>query len=634
MLQAIRERVTGVVAIFILGLLAIPFLFFGVESYIGGGVPQDAVATVGDAEISTSEFQTSFARYRAELRQQQGENYDEIATNQPMVRRQHLEEMIDERLLRQYAEDMGLTISATMLRDIIAQIPAFQIDGRFDQELYRQALRGSGRTPRGFERELRQDLLVRMLPTSVAFSSIVTEAEIDRMLSLENETRQISLIEIPVEPFRDQVEVSEEEVAEYYEANRDEFLTTEQVSIRYVELDTVDMTRDLELSEEELRQRYEAASQRYLTPEARQASHILIEVGAERSDEQARALAMDLYERALAGESFAELAAEYSDDVASADLGGELGWIEPGDMIEPFEDALYGLTFAGELAEPVRTQFGWHVIRLDEIREPEGMSFEEARPEILAEFREREAETLYIELSERLVDLVFADDTSLEPLAAELGLELREAGPFSRSGGEGIAAHPRVVQAAFSDMVLVDGMVSDPIELDRNQMVVIQLDEHFPATPRPLEEVADRIRERLIADRARRMARERAESLREQAEQNGVLADLAEEDESLQLAEHPAVGRFDFQHGPELLGELFRLPAPGEEPSLHVLPHRQGFALVRLEAVRPGNPVEATQQERDLMRQQIRFLQSSEEIDGLVAYLRANTTIRVVEDRL
>ncbi|MEE4637550.1 MAG: SurA N-terminal domain-containing protein [Wenzhouxiangella sp.] len=633
MLQAIRERVTGIVAIFILGLLAVPFLFFGLESYISA-VPQDAVATVGDQEISTSEFQTSFARYRAELRQQQGDAYDEIATNQPVFRRQHLEQMIDERLLRHHTEAMGLTVSAAMLRDIIAQIPAFQLDGNFDSEAYRQALRASGRTPRGFEQELRDDLLTRMLPSTVSFSTVVTESEIDRMLSLENETRQISLIDIPVAPFREQVEVTEQAVADYYAANQSDFLTTEQVSIRYIELDTVALTRDLELSEEELRQRYEAASQRYLTPEARQASHILIETGADRDDEQARALAMELYERALEGEDFEALAREFSDDPGSADMGGELGWLEPGDMVEPFENALFALTFSGELSEPVRTPFGWHLIRLDEIREPQGMSFEEARDEIQAEYREREAEALYIELSDRLVDLVFADATSLEPLAEELALEIRQTGPFSRAGAvEGIASNERVVDAAFSDLVLLDGAVSDPIELDRNQLVVIEVEEHFPAVPQPLEAVADRIRERLIADGARELARERAEALKEQAAQTD-LAELVAADDALELNEHPSVGRFDFQHGPQLLGELFRLPAPGDEPSLHVLPRSQGYALVRLEAVRPGNPVEATEQERNLVRQQIRFRQANEEVLGLLAYLRQNTDIQVVEDRL
>lgn len=633
MLQAIRERVTGIVAIFILGLLAIPFLFFGVESYIRA-VPQDAVATVGDHEISTSEFQTSFARFRAEQRQQQGDAYDEIAINQPVVRRQHLEGMIDEALLRQHAENMGLVISANMLVDLIRQIPAFQIDGRFEPDLYQQALRASGLTPRAFERDLRADLLMRMIPTSVASSSIVTEAEIDRMLSLQNETRQISMIKIPTVLFEEDVVIGEEDIRAYYESNLADFLTTESVSIFYVEIDTAPMTADATLSEEELRQRYEAARQRFLTPELRQASHILLEVTAERDEAETQALAQTLFDRILAGESFADLAMEYSDDPGSAREGGDLGWIEPGDMVQQFEEALFDLTLAGEVSAPVRSSFGWHLIRLEEVREPEGMSFEEAREEILADFREREAEDLYIELSERMVDLVFADDSTLEPLVVELDLEIRQAGPFTRAGGEGIAANRRVIEAAFSDLVLLDGSVSDPIELDGNRMVAIQLDRHFPAEPRALETVESEIRERLVQREAATEARARAEALREAtATQDLSLAELAEA-EALEFSEHPSVGRFDFQHGPDFLASLFRLPAPGESPTLHVMRRSDGYALVLLEAVQPGNPVLAGEQERQLMRQQILIGRINEEVEGLLAYLRANIPIRVVEDRI
>ena len=634
MLQAIRERVTGIVAIFILGLLAIPFLFFGVESYIRN-VPQDAVATVGDYEISTSEFQTSFARFRAEQRQQQGDDYDEIATNQPVVRRQHLEEMIDEVLLRQHAESLGLVISPDMLANLIRQVPAFQVDGRFEPSLYQQALRASGLTPRGFERELREDLMMRMLPSSVASSSIVTQAEIDRMLSLQNETRSISMIEVPAERFVDDLVIDDEDVQAYYDENSADFMTTEEVSILYVELDTTEMAADATLSEEELRQRYEAASERFLTPESREASHILIGITPERDESEARELAQDLFDRIADGESFADLAREYSDDPGSANQGGDLGLIEPGDMVEEFEETLFELDTAGEVAPPVRSQFGWHVIRLESIREPEGMSFEEAREEILADFREREAEDLYIELSERLVDLVFADDTSLAPVADELGLEIRRAGPFSRSGGEGVAANPQVVEAAFSDMVLLDEMVSDPLELDRNRMVVIKLDEHFPPEQKPLDSVADDIRDRLIARESRAAARAKVESLRDEfRDTDQSLADLAETADGLTFSEHSALGRFDFQQGPDFLNDLFRLPAPENGPTVHILPRMDGYALVLLESVRSGDPAAASEQERQIVRQQILMGRVNEEVEGLLAYLRANTRIRVVEDRI
>src|SRR5690554_2187926 len=368
MLQAIRDRVTGIVAIFVLGLLAVPFLFFGLESYMRA-VPQDAVAVVGDAEISNSEFQTSFARYRAQLRQQQGDSYNDVETNQPAVRREHLEGMIDQLLLRQYTADMGLRISDRQIAETIREVPNFQIEGQFNPDVYLQTLRAAGETPRSFERGLREDLQTRLLPNALADSVIVTETEVDRMIRLQDQTRALTLIAADAGQFMDTLSISDEEVADFYEDNLAAFTTEERIRLAYVELLPEELLDEAPLSAEELRQRYEAARQRYLTPEARQASHILIEAG-----DEAQSLAGQLRERIDNGESFESLATEYSADFASAEQGGELGWIEPGDMIEGFEDALYALAEPGDLSEPVETRFGWHLIRLDAIRPPEGMS--------------------------------------------------------------------------------------------------------------------------------------------------------------------------------------------------------------------------------------------------------------------
>ena len=633
MLQAIRERVTGIVAIFVLGLLAVPFLFFGVESYIRA-VPQDAVATVGDDEISTSEFQTSFARYRANLRDQLGDDYDAIATNQPVVRREHLEEMIDQLLLRQHAEKMGLQVSDGMLFRIISEIPNFQMDGQFNPEIYRQVLRGGGHTPRSFERDLREDIMTSLLPSSVSQSAIVTEAEIDRLLTLQQEKRQVRVVTVPYDDFVDDVVISDEDLEAFYQDNLDDFMTTEQVRIAYVELDARDLTEGLELSEDELRRRYEAARERYLTPEARRASHVLIESNEERTPEQARALAAEIRQRVLDGEDFAELAAEYSDDPGSRDMGGDLGWIEPEDMVRPFEDELYSLAEAGDVSEPLETRFGWHIIRLDEIRPPEGMSFEEAREEILAEHVERESESLFIEMSERLIDLVFADDSTLEPIAFDLGLEIQTSDAFSRSGGEGIAAHRQIVEEAFSDTVLLDGVISDPIEIDRNHSVVIKLDEHFPSEPRPLTEVEEEIRERLLRQRAADAARERAQELAAlSGDQGEALYEVAEQ-AGYEVEEIEAAGRFDFQLGRDFVADLFRLPRPVDQPSVHVLSRGRDYSVVRLESVTLGDPTTASEMERMGARQQIRFTRMSSEVEGLLEHLRDRTQIRVVEERL
>ena len=633
MLQAIRDRVTGIVAIFVLGLLAVPFLFFGMESYMRA-VPQDAVAVVGDDEISTSEFQTEFARHRAELRQRLGDDYDDIATNQPTYRREFLESMIDELLLRQHTEKLGLVVSDRAIADILRDVPQFQVDGRFSPEAYRMALSAAGQTPRTFERDLRDDVLSRMVPGALADSVVVTETEIDRHLSLQNQTRRIALVDVPAERFHEAVEITDADVETYYQDNLEAFTTEEQVRLAYVELRGEDLLTDATLEEDELRRRYEAARQRYLTPEARRASHILIETTAERDDFAAQQLAEELRARLDDGEDFAELAREYSDDIVSREEGGDLGWIEPDDMIDAFEDALYGLDEAGDMTEPVETRFGWHIIRLDEIRPPEGMSFEEAREEILDEYIERQREDLYIELSERMVDIVFADDSSLDPLANELDLEIRYTEPFTRAGGEGIAADSQIVDAAFSDLVLLDGAVSDPIELGRNHMVAVKVDEHFPAEPRPLAEVEDDIRARILEERAATMARELAQSVAAAAGDDGSELAAAAEAEGLTVEELAAVGRNDFQHGPAFVQGLFRLPDPGETAQVHVLPRRAGYAAVRLEAVRSGDPAAASDAERQMIRQQIQFSRMGHEISGLIEWLREDTRISVVEDRL
>lgn len=629
MLQAIRDRVTGIIAIFVLGLLAVPFLFFGMESYMRA-VPQDSVAVVGDAEISSSEFQTSFAQYRRQQREQLGEDYDDIEMSQPEARREHLESMIDEALLQQYARDLGLEVGDRMVAEMIRGIEAFQVGGQFNTDAYQRALQASGQTPASFERELRSDVLTRLIPGALSDSVVVTESEIDRLIALQNETRQIAMVQIPLSRFHDEIEITEADVEDHYQDNLDTYTTEEAVRLAYVELDAEDLELDATLSDEELRQRYEAASQRYLTPEARRASHILIEGNG---DSEARA--REIHQQIVDGDSFEDLAREHSDDPGSSDQGGELGWIEPDDMIEGFEDALYALEEAGDVSEPVETRFGWHIIRLDEIRPPEGMSFEEARGEILEDYVAREREELYMELSERMIDLVYADDSSLEPLAEELDLEIQYTDRITRAGADsGIASNAQVVEEAFSDLVLIDGAVSDPIELEDNRQVAIKIEEHFPSEPRPLEEVADDIRDELLEQRAREMAEDYAQELVEAAGDDGSQLEEVAEDESLEFVEHDSVGRNEFQLGPNLVQDLFRLPRPGSTPDVHVLSGPDFQAVVRLESVADGNPAAASEQERDMMRRQLRFVRLNDEISGLIDRLREEIDVQVVEDRL
>ena len=632
MLQAIRDRVTGIVAIFILGLLAIPFVFFGLDSYVQS-VPQDAVAQVGDAEIKVSEFQAEFSRYRAQLREQQGDAYDELQANRPEARREFLESMIDRRLLLQHAQSMGMAISANTIADVIRNVPAFQIDGRFDSEIYRQRIAASGQSASAFERELASDLLIQELPAAVSSSVVVTDADIDRWLRVQMEKRQISHATIQSQAFAEEVSIAESEIEAFYDENQGQFMRPERVSVEYIELDTREMAETIEVEEDVLRQRYEATQARFMTAERRRASHILITAGNERTEDEARALAQSLAERLENGEDFAELAGEYSDDPGSAGQAGDLGWIEPDVMMPEFEAALYDLE-TGEIAGPVETEFGWHLIRLEEIDEPRGQTFAEARGEILDEVRAERADDLYIELSERLIDLVYADPTGLAAVAEDLGMELRQAGPFSRFSAEGLMANSRVLDAVFSDLVLLERQASEPIEIDPNHAVVVRVTEHQPSEPRPLEDVADEIRSRLERDAAREAARAYAANLVERIQTGDETLEQVAEAEELELQQQEATRR-SFELGGQVLDTLFSLPRPADgESVMEVIPNAGNWILVRLEDVVSGNPEEADDAQRQSARQQIRFTRSSLEFEGLLQWLRENTEISVVEQRL
>jgi peptidyl-prolyl cis-trans isomerase D len=633
MLQAIRDRVTGIVAIFVLGLLAIPFVFFGLDSYIQS-VPQDAVAEVGGTEITVSEFQTEFSRYRAQLRQQQGDAYDELQANRPEARREFLENMIDRRLLSQHAEEMGLSISPNTIAGMIRDIPAFQVQGRFDPEIYRQQIAASGQSVAGFERDLARDLLVQELPAGVTSSVLVTDADVDRLLRVQMEKREISMVTVSSQAYRDEVEISQDEIESFYAENQDQFMRPERVIVEFVELDTRDMAESIQVEEDVLRERYDSTRGRFMTEERRRASHILITAGGERGEDEARELAQTLRSRIEQGEDFAALAEEYSDDPGSASAGGDLGWIEPDVMMPEFEEALYDLDSEGAVAGPIKTEFGWHLIRLEEIDQPRGQTFEEARAQILEEIREERADDLYIELNERLIDLIYADPTGLEAIAEDLGLELQEAGPFSRFNAEGVLAEPRVLQAIFSDLVLLKREASEPVEIEPNHAVVVRVTEHQPSEPRPLSDVSDEIRERLVRDAARAAARARAEALVARIENDGSTLEQVAESEALEFEQQEATRR-SFELGGNVLDAIFRLPAPDSgEPVYELVASGSNWLVVRLEEVVPGQPLEADDAQRRSARQQIRFARSQQEFDALLQWLRANTEINVVEQRL
>jgi len=636
-LQTIRERLTGIVAIIILALLAIPFAFVGINSYFQSS-STNLVALVNDQEITFNEFNQSFMNYRRQAQAYLGDAFDPTQFDGPVARREHLDRMIDEALMKQAAEKLGLAVDDDSLSERIRSIPAFQVDGVFNADVYQSRVQGQGMTPSQFEKNLRANMVLDQLPEALGSSSFATRSETDDFVALQQQTRTFDAVLVPTDPDAVDANFSDADLQAWYDAHQQDFRTEEQVVIEYIELNADDLKTDEEPDEDTLRARYEEQKNRFITPEQRLVSHILIQVAPDADEatrETARQEAQELADRARKGEDFAALAKEYSDDAGSAEKGGDLGWVGPGLMVESFEDAMYKLTKEHPISDPVQTGFGWHVIELRDIRPATGQTFEEARPTLLEEARTEGAERKYLEIADRLVDVVYEDPTTLEAAALDTGLPVKTAGPFGRNGEEeGIAANTDVVDAAFSDLVLLQGSVSDPIDLGPNHMVMLRDKEHIPAAVQPLEEVRDKVIAGLRQQRAGEAAKARADELLAALNGGQSLADLSGGD-GLQVQNVVDALRTTDVPDREVVQHVFTLAGPAEGETVNaVVPASDGYAVVALSAVKPGELTKDSLIGREQYRRQIANSSASYEAWALRRELRDAADIKVFEENL
>jgi len=669
-LQSIRERLTGIIAIFIFAILIIPFAFVGVSSYFTSDAV-NAVAVVNDQEITISEFNTGFQNYRRRMQAQLGAAFDPVAFDQAIVRRQYLDQMINEELLAQVAVDAGLAVDNQYLAETIRELEGFNVDGEFNADVYQARLAAQGLTPKQFEADMRASIILGQFPSTIQNSAITTDWEARDYARLIDQTRSFRAIVIPAfpeeqaeDPAEEVAEESAEEVAEesaeevaaddavetaveavdeeavvaWYENNLGDYLSPEQVVIEYLELDAATMGGAVEPDEEMLRARFEEQESRFITPESRLASHILLEVESSAPEvdiETARQQAEELARRARDGEDFAELARESSQDIGSAEEGGDLGWVEPGFMVTAFEDSLYELTMENPISDPVQTGFGWHVIYLREIKPSEGMTFTEAREILLEEYTAEMDERRFLEQADRLVDIIYEDPTTLDAAANELGLEVREAGPFGRQGdSSAVGANPEVVQAAFSDLVLGQGVVSDPIDLGINHIVLVRLKEHLPQAQLPLEDVREQVVASVRQQQAMEKAAATAERLLGGLNQGSEITELASA-EGLELVEAEETDRRSPTVDTRLRDEVFLMARPDDSgPVRATVELSDGYAVVELSNVTDGELSSEDMMRKQNYSRRIAITSGNTETLGFVKMLRDQSVIEVFEDRL
>jgi peptidyl-prolyl cis-trans isomerase D len=635
MLKALRGKKSGLLVKIVLGVIVVGFSFFGIESYFIARV-DNAVARVGDTEISQDAFRQRFDENRQRMMQMMGGAVDASYFERPEIKKQILEQLVNEQVLLEANDKLGIRVPDERVKSEILGIAAFQKDGKFDSDTYKMLLSTQGMTPRSFDDRIRDDLAVRTLPEQVGSTVLVTDADIDTYLRLRDQKRDFRYAKLDA-PVADDSAVSDEEVQTYYTEHAQDYVTPERVALDYVELDASKLEVNAQPDDATLKERYEKDKTRYVSAEQREASHILVKVGGKGGpDDQKAALAKAdaIAKEAKGGKNFAELAKQSSEDLGSKNQGGDLGWLEKGTTDEAFEAALFAMN-KGDISDPVLSAEGYHIIELRDVRPGKTRSFEEVKPDLAKEYSTSERDRVYAEKAGRLTDLTYQDATSLEPAAKELGLTLQKTDLFARAGGTGLAANPNVLKAAFSDSVLVQNNNSDPIEIGPNHIIVVRISERKTATPKAIEEVRDQVKAKIVSERAAKKAKARADELFAAIGKGQTLDQVATANK-LKVESQQGIGRDAASTDSALVKAAFALPRPQEGKPQVQLVELGGntYALLQLDSVTDGDPstldAKTKQAARNTLSQDVATVLTREFIEAL----RAGTKVHIAEDRL
>ncbi|MEO8716940.1 MAG: SurA N-terminal domain-containing protein [Burkholderiales bacterium] len=497
-----RKRLAQVVLV----LLVIPFAFFGLESYTRTIGAREDVATVNGSAITQGEFAEELRRQQDRLRAAFGPNIDTDALDTPGARRALLDSLVSQRLLADAALRGHLTVSDDALRETIAAVPAFQGEGGFSRASYEALLRAQNMTPATFEARLRHDLALAQLSDAVRATAIASRTVSERLEAIEGQRREIQESLISAQPLLAQVKVSDEQIRAYYKANTAEFRVPERVRAEYLVLSAEALGKRDALPEAELKAAYETRANQYRVAEQRRASHILVQTEAEAAKLAAEARKSPA--------RFAELAKKHSQDSGSAANGGDLGFFGRGMMVPAFEEAAFRMK-DGEISDPVKSDFGWHVIRLTGVRPATVRPFAEVRAELATDLARQQGVRRFAEAAEAFTNMVYEQSDSLKPAAERFKLALQTSGWIERGAPTpeaGVLANPKLQGALFAADAVKAHRNTDAVEVAPNVLVAARVIEHQPETQKKLDEVRADVERRLRAQEAAHLAEQAGEA--------------------------------------------------------------------------------------------------------------------------
>ncbi|TNE94681.1 SurA N-terminal domain-containing protein [Porticoccus sp.] len=595
MLQNFRDNLHGATKGVLIAIIIVPFALFGVDALFMSGSAVEEAANVNGETITELRLQQAVVLQKQQILNRY-ENIDPTLVDEDQLRAPVMQQLIRQKVVEQAAVDQGMGVDKKTLYRILLEVPDFQTDGKFDTERYEFVLRQMGYSPTSYNKLLTTDMVTNQFMQGVAATGFATLQESKLLAGITEQTRDYYYLTIPRAPLLDTIEVAESDIESYYTANQDEFRSEEKLVVEYVELTPASFTEEVNLEQSMVDEVVDAKIAAAASRRSRHVAQILLEV--QDDDSHLEKLA-EIQKKLEAGESFADLAREYSEDYGTAEQGGDLGYIQAGDLPESLSAALDQLA-VGEVSGLVESELGVHLIKLLDEKSADAPSREQLEPSVRQELLHQLALELLPVRIEELKDLSY-NAYSLESVANRLGVPLKVSEPFGRREGAGISSNPVVVQAAFSQPVLDDGLASEVLELADDHVLVLKLKERIPETLQPLADVRDQIETILKAQYASRELQQRGEALAERARAGESIEDIAKQ-EALEWQVSLDTKRFSGNQVSQIRDRVFDMSEPGSKPVIDNLIMNNGdYVLVSLVKVQEGDFSQLSSEQQNLL---------------------------------
>jgi peptidyl-prolyl cis-trans isomerase D len=607
----------------VLALITLPFALWGVSSYERSGNSADVAATVNGLKISQQDLENSLRQQQDRMRQRLGANYDPAMFETPQVKRAVLDNLISQRLLVERARAARLVVPDEQVAQVIAGIDAFRVEGKFDKKRYETVLADQGMTPLIFEARVRDELMGQQMQDAYAQNGYAAKMVAENVFRLNEQQRVVNLSNISFQTFMSQAKVEDSELKQYYEQHKNEFQVQEQAKVEYVKFSADDLLAKVEVNKEDVRNYYDGHQSEYGTPEERRAAHILITVkpaAPQAEQDAAKAKAEQLLDQARKNPAkFDELAKKYSQDPGSAANGGDLGYFGRGSMVKPFEDAAFALK-VGEISDLVKTDFGYHIIKLVAIKPSRILPFDEAREGIANKLRQQKAADRFAEMAEKFSNTVYEQSDSLKPAAELVGAKVEQSGWLNKDKPDGGIWTEKMLQSIFNDEVIKNKRNTAAVEVTPNVLVAARILDYKPASVRSFGEVQGSIRQSLMRQKAFQLAVKQGQSMLEQLQGGGKPTLSWGAAQNVTRAKH---GTLDIG----MLRQIFQANTAKLPQYVGAEDAQNGYVLVRIDAVKDGEPVDDAKLAR--YEQQLRQLTGEELSFDYLADAKQQAKIKV-----